>query len=113
MFDFKSLNASAPVNANATRRTKGDLSALCNGAIYHIDSAFQIRSNNYGPYAVFYIVEDPAHLYYGGKRITKMLQDVDGAGARAELVDQPVKFIANTATFDDGRTVTYYDVEFC
>ena len=41
-----------------------------------------------------------------------MLTDVDSAGARAELSDQPVKFVANSAMFDDGRTVTFYDVQF-
>ena len=114
MFDFKNLNNtnSEPDSANAPRRTKGNFADLCNGQIFHIDGTFQLRSNKYGPYAVFYVVEDPQHLFYAGKRITKMLTDVDGAGARAELSDQPVKFVANSATFDDGRTVTFYDVQF-
>lgn len=114
MFDFKNLNntSTEPDSANDHRRTKGNLADLCNGQIVHIDGTFQLRSNNYGPYAVFHVLEDSQHHYYAGKRITKMLTDVDSAGARAELSDQPVKFVANSATFDDGRTVTFYDVQF-
>lgn len=114
MFDFKKLNNTSDVqdSTDTPRRTKGNLADLCNGQIFHIDGTFQLRSNNYGPYAVFYVLEDPQHLYYAGKRITKMLTDVDGAGARSGLSDQPVKFVANTATFVAGRTVTFYDVQF-
>lgn len=113
MFDFKSLNTdSAQSETKASHRTKGNVADLCDGRTYHIDGTFQLRSNNYGPYAVFHVLEDSQHHYYAGKRITKMLTDVDSAGARAELSDQPVKFVANSATFDDGRTVTFYDVQF-
>lgn len=110
MFDFKSCNRQADTGS---RRTKGELSELCDGMVRRIASDFQIRTNTYGAYAAFHIVNDPAHVYYGGKSITKVLQDIALSGAREELPEQNVLFKEDTAKFEDGRMVTYYYLEFC
>lgn len=116
MIDFKKFNAQDTTKgeySNSTpRRSKGDLSDLCDGAVKHINGDFRLRSNDYGPYATFNVAEDPDHFFYSGKRITRVLQDIDAAGARDELPAQGVIFKAKVATFDDGHSVTFYDLEF-
>ena len=111
MSAFTALN-NAPASNTSNRRTKGNFAALVNSGVVHIASDFSIRSGQFGDYATFHIIGDDAHFYYANKPVTRTLKAVEEQGLRADLPNQPVRFVSRSVTFDDGRTIDVVDLFF-
>ena len=109
---FSKFNANNNNNTNERkRRVRGDIKALADGRVYHIDY-FGFDSGNYGEYAYFHVAEDTEHTYYGGKRVTQALRAIKNEGLSDDLKKEPARFVIQSFTRDNGNEIFYVDVVF-